>query len=249
MGDIAKYYYKSGQQKLFEEQLKRIKSLPEQSSDLYRSLFENALLEGDVEEMVKYGKELTQWAPGDLSINLDFSERLIEIGEHGRALEILNNTIDRLPTFPRLHYLLGKVYLAEGKIEEAIASIEKEIKNNSYLPDSYIVLGQIYLKKNDLQKSKKYFIEGQRRGPENPDALYGMGYVMFLLNQYEEALQLFHKAAQIVPGEPKMRLMLGYTYEKMGQRKLAQESFKTYLKLNPDANDKSDVESKINSLE
>ena len=46
LGDIAKYYYKSGQQKQFSEQLKKIKSLTKRSSDLFRSLFENALTRG-----------------------------------------------------------------------------------------------------------------------------------------------------------------------------------------------------------
>ena len=248
MGDIAKYYYKSGQQKQFEDQLKKIKSLSRRSTDLYRSLFENALLEGDAKEMIKYGKELTRWSPGDLRTNLEFSERLIEIKEYDEALKILYDTVDRLPSFPRLYYLISKIYLAKGDIPKAIKYINKEIENNPYLPDPHILLGQIYLKQKDLGKAKQHFTEAQRRGPEDPEALYGMGYISFLLRQYEEALQLFQKGAKVVPDEPKMRLMLGYTYVKMGQRELARESFKTYLELYPNAPDKGEIQAKINEL-
>ena len=115
LGDIAKYYYKSGQQKEFDEQLQKIKSLPKQSADLYRSLFDNALLEGNAEEMIKYGKELTRWSPGDLAVNLEFGEKLIEIKKYDDAFQVLSNTLDRLATFPRLHYLIGKNILGQGR--------------------------------------------------------------------------------------------------------------------------------------
>ena len=248
MGDIAEYYYKSGQHKLFVNQLKKIKLLPRRSTNLYRSLFKSASLEGDVKEMVKYGRELIRWAPGDLATNLEFSGRLIEIKEYSEALKILYDISDRLPSFPRLHYLFSKIYLAKGDIKGAIDSINREIKNNPYLLESYIFLGQIYLKEKNLPEAKKYFREAQKRGPEDPEALYGMGYVVFSLKQYEEALQLFQKAAQVVPNEPKIRLMLGYTYERMEQRKLAQESFKTYLELDPYAHNKKEIEAKVNAL-
>ena len=248
MGDIAKYYYKSGQQKLFTIQLKKIKSLPRQSSELYRSLFESASLEGDVKEMIKYGRELTRWSPGDLTTNIEFSGRLIEIREYAEALKILHDVSGRLPSFPRLHYLFGKIYLAKGDFKNAVASINQEINKNPTLLESYILLGQMYLKKKNLSEAKKYFREAQKRAPENPEALYGIGYVVFSLKQYEEALQLFQKAAQIVHNEPKIRLMLGYTYERMGQRKLAQESFKTYLELNPYGDDKEKIQKKVRDL-
>ena len=248
MGDIAKYYYKSGQQKLFLEQLKKIKSFPRQSSELYRSLFESALLAGDVGEMIKYGKELVLWAPGDLATNIEFGEKLIEVRKYEQALEILNNTLNRLPSFPRLNYLIGKVYLAKGNVEKAIKVVEKEIENNPHIAQSYILLGQIYLKQKDLVKAKKYFTEAQIKDGENPDALYGMGYVVFLLGQYELALELFQKVGRIIPGEAKIKLMLGHTYEKMGQQKLAEESFRLYLELRPDAHDKEQVRAKIEQL-
>ena len=248
LGDIAKYYYKTGQQLRFEEQLKRIKSLPNQSADLYRSLFENALLEGNVDEMIKYGRELTNWAPGDLSINLEFAERLIEVEKYDEAFKVLSSSLERLYSFPRLHYLFAKVHHGKGEIEKAFASIDIEIKNNPFISDPYILRGQIYLQQNDLVEAKRAYTDAQKRDPENPEVLYGMGYVVFLLEQYEEGLEFFLKAAQIIPNDPKMRLMMGYTYEKMGQRKLAEESFKTYLELTTDSDEKAKIEAKIKSL-
>ena len=245
MGDIAKYYYKSGQQKEFANQLEKIKSFPSQSKDLYKSLFENSLLNGDGEEMLKYGKELMNWAPGDLQANFEFAERLLEIKKYKESLDIIENISERLPTFPKLYYLKGLIYSARNNINGAIEQAMIEIKNNPHLVEPYLLLGQLYLVKKDLQQARKYYSDAYLKSSNHPDVLYGLGYTLFLLRRYEESLSFLQKLEQLDSGNFKAKLLLGYVFEKMDQRGLAVEYFKKYLELNPDANDKNKIKSKI----
>ena len=138
--------------------------------------------------------------------------------------------------------------MAKGDVEKAIEHIQKETEINPFLSEPYTLLGQVYLKQEKLQEAKKSFRTAYKKNLQSPEAIYGLGYTSFLLKQYEEALELLQKGTRIAPGESKMQLMLGYTYEKMGQRKLAEESFKNYLKLNPDATNKKEIQAKILEL-
>lgn len=248
VGDVAKYYFRSGQIKFFNEQLEKLKTMPNKNADLFKTLFESAMLEDDVEKIIKYGTELMTLSPGDLEFKISFAEILIESKNYDRALDVLVDVKNRLDTFPRLYYLISKIYLIKGDNDKALEMALKESVNNPNLPEAFTLLGDIYLKVDDLKQAKASYEKAQSRSPEYYDALYGLGYVYFKLNDYEMSLQLLQKANQIDPNDPFLARQMGYVFLKMGQRALAKESFNVYLKLAPDASDKAEISKILKSL-
>ena len=195
------------------------------------------------------GKEIIEISPGDLLYKVNLSEKLIEIKKYDEAFKILEDAIDRLDTFPRIMFLMSKIFFNKGELEKAISFVEKEIKNNPRIADSYNLLGSIYLKQDLLKKAKQAYTEAQRKDPENFQALYGLGFVNFNEAQYDASAQLFLKAAKVDPNNPLVRRQLGYVYMKLGQRTLAEEAFKVYLEIKPDADAKAEIQNIIATLQ
>lgn len=248
IGDIAKYYYKSGQVKLFEEQLAKLLALPNKTADLFRLLFESAILEDDANKVIEYGTELILISPGDLERKIIFAEYLIGAEKYEKAFEVLEDIKGRLDTYPRLYLLISKIFLIKGEFDRAIDMGKKEAKNNPGLPEIHVLIGDIYVKKEDMVNAKSSYETAQSINPDYFPSLYGLGYVNYRLGRYETALQLLQKANEIDSNDPNLARQIGYVYYKLGQRKLASESFKVYLNLSPAAKDKAEIQRLIRSL-
>lgn len=248
IGDIAKYYYRSGQVKLFDEQLERLKKLPNKTPDLFRTLFDSALLEGDVKKTIEYGKELMVVAPGDLETKINFAEFLITNKEYDLAFDVLEDIKSRLNTYPRLFLLISKIFLIKGDLDKAVEMAKRESQNNPSLPEVFVLIGDIFIKKDDLVQAKANYEKAQSINPDYYDSLYGLGYVNYKLGRYDSSLQLLQKASQLKDNDPLLTRQLGYVYYRLGQRDLAKEAFKIYLNLDPSAKDRNEIKRILRSL-
>ena len=52
-------------------------------------------------------------------------DALVQLGETQEALAPLNRSLELNPSLDRAHVLLGKVYSAQGKLDEALKHLEK----------------------------------------------------------------------------------------------------------------------------
>jgi tetratricopeptide (TPR) repeat protein len=78
--------------------------------------------------------------------------------------------------------------------------------------------------------------------------LFDKGQKQFNLRKFESALELFQKAFDTKP-LPGILFMIGQTHRNLGDNEAAIFSFKRYLKLAPDADNREQVETLIEELE
>ena len=69
---------------------------------------------------------------------------------------------------------------------------------------------------------------------------------LFLLLSFCASFYL--KAQKEEPNNPEIHKQLGFIFNASGQSSLAAESFENYLRLNPGASDKSEIEKYIRAL-
>ncbi len=89
--------------------------------------------------------------------------------------------------------------------------------------------------------------EGETRGdPQLERAMkaYELGQAAYNAAQYEEALGHFQEAASLY-GSPDFQYNIGLCYEKLDKPEEAIRAFETYLRAKPDANDRAQVEDRI----
>ena len=74
----------------------------------------------------------------------------------------------------------------------------------------------------------------------------------YSMGEYQDALEEYKKAQKLVPNYPDLYKAIGDVYEKFGgdnDLKAAIESYKQYLRLSPNADDKIEMQEKVAALE
>jgi tetratricopeptide (TPR) repeat protein len=90
-------------------------------------------------------------------------------------------------------------------------------------------------------------VSGASGQDASAQALYDKGARAYREARYEEAIDLFRRAYQIEP-HAELVYNLGQAYEKSGDVTRAVESFREYLKMSPNADDRAVVEARIKNL-
>lgn len=251
MSEIAINYYRSGQQKYFEDYKKKLEDMPDRDKSLYLFLIKASELDDKTDEMIKYSRELLKIEPGDLETRMQLAKILMDDKKYKEALSELELIEERLPTYPKLLYIKSKINLEMGKVDDAIKIAEDELKANPQSDEGNVLLGMIYTNsdKKDYMKAQNYYKEAQKINPKNIEALLGLAYINFEKNNIETSLDLYQKVIKLEPSYSYAHKQLGYVYKLLGQPSLAIEAFKVYLDLEQDAKDKDKINTIIKDLQ
>lgn len=206
-------------------------------------------LEDKTEETIQSYEKLLQSDPGDLKSAMEYGEFLITHNKISEAEVIFEKVKSKLPSYPKLKFYLANIKLLQGKEDEALVFAEEEIKLNPSLEYGHNLVGQIYTKKEDYAKALEHFKKAQQINQNSVEAILGLAWIKFQQNQIDAALDLYLKCAQLDPNNDFVHKQLGHAYKSLGQHQLAIESFKVYLELNPDAQDKGQIETMIKTMQ
>ena len=248
LGDIAIYYYRSGQMKKFENYMKRVENLPTKDQTFYEFLIRAAKLDERNQDVIKYAKELIKVNPGDLETRMILGEYLYKEKQYPSAVKFFESIIERLEGFPRAHYYLSKIFLEMGKIDDSLKYAEKEIKHNPTLEFGYYMRAECYKASKEFQKAINNYEKAISINGKYVEALMGLGWIKHRQNYYEEARELYLRAKKSDESNPEVYKRLGYVYKTTGNSGLAMESFQTYLDLYPAAPDRIKIEQEIKAL-
>ncbi|MBK23794.1 MAG: hypothetical protein CME70_07305 [Halobacteriovorax sp.] len=248
LGDIAVYYYRSGKTVEFKEYKKKIENLPNKDGDFYQFMIRASKVEDNNEDVIFYSRKLIETDPGNLKTRMVLGEYLLLSNRNKEALNEFLEIAKRLNTYPKIHYNLAKVYISLKQYDKAIASALEEIKQNPTLPYGHYIAGEIYRLTGDYAKATPYLEKAISKNSKLVPALMGIGFIKYRNNLYEQARQFYLKALKEAPNNPEIHKQLGYIFNASGQSSLAAESFETYLRLDPGAVDKAEIEKYIRAL-
>lgn len=249
LSQIGIFYYRSGQQKSYDNVKEKLTKLPHRDTSLHEFLIEAAKLDGKNEIVVEQSKKIIQLNPGDLKTRLALGKIYMDMDKYKEALIEFKAIESRLETYPKLQYYMSKLYLLTDNIDKAAELAQKEIKANPSVEDGYILLGDIYRKKREFLNAEKQYKKAQKINGENVDMLLGLATVNFKKSQYEIALDLFKKARDNEPSRAEIHKLLGDAYRKTSQSSLAIESYKMFLELSPNSKYKDEINTYIRMME
>ncbi len=244
-GEIAIYYYKSGQIKNFEESIKTLEKKFTRADKLYNFLIQSSALDHRANDVVKYSMQLIKVKPGDLKTRMLLVETLINLKRFDEALKFLGSIEERLPDYPKLLYYKSTIELARGNPAGAKELAMQEVKKNPGLVDGHILLGNILKTEGDYFKAEEHFKEAQKLMPNSAIAIAGMAYINFKKHQLESAIDLYNKSINLDSENAILRKELGDVYRQNGQNIDAVTQYKIYLELEPDTQYKGEIETYI----
>lgn len=248
LGDIAMYYYRNGKTAEFKEYKKIIEKLPRKDGDFYEFMIRSSEIEDNDQDVILYSKKLIGTDPGNLKTRMKLGEYYLKTKNNKEALSEFQEISKRLNTYPKVHFNVARAYINLKQYDLALRSAKEEIKQNPTLPFGHYIAGEIYRLTGENGKALPYFEKAISKNSRLVPALMGLGYIKYKRNLLEPAREFYKRALKEEPNNPEIHKQLGYIYNASGQASLAAESFETYLRLDPGAIDKPEIEKYIRAL-
>lgn len=246
---IGIYYYKSGQQKKYENIKKDLEKLPKRDPTIYKFLIESAKLDNDDKKLIKNSKALTQIEPGNLENRILLGKTLLNNEKFEESLKEFKYVESRLDSYPRLQYFMSKLYLLTENIDKSIELAQKEIKTNPQNIEGYVLLGDIYRKQKKYLDAEEKYKKAQKINDKNIDTLIGLSSINIKKSQFDIAIDLLIKARSVDPNRSDVHKLLGDAYRQIGQSALATESYKIFLELSPNSRYKDQIKSYLRLMQ
>jgi tetratricopeptide (TPR) repeat protein len=193
-------------------------------------------------------KELIEINPGDVKTRMLLGRSLAQVGRYDEALSALDGVTKRLSTYPQVYYLKAKVYLKIKNYKKAMEAGEMEKKNNPKIYHGHYILGETERLIGKYSKATKNLERAISIEPRNVESLMSLGWIKLNQSRYDIARELYLRAKKKAPSNPNIRKQLAFIYQGIGQGGLAVEEFKTYLKLYPNAPDRTQIQNQIRTL-
>ncbi len=248
MSTIATIYFRTGMVNEFKSYYKKVQDMPKKDEAFYEFLIGATKLEGAMVDFENYSKELLKINPGNLKVRMDLAEVYFQRGKFQDAVDELTTIKESLISYPKVHYMLAKVFIAQKNLKEAKKMAETELKLNPNLDSAHFIVGEVQRAEGLYRESVQSFEKAISLNPKSADPHMSLGWIKLNQNQIAEALELYSKAQRLEPSNPIVYRELGNCYKAAGQRAVAKEKYQDYLKLNPGAADKEEIEKKIKNL-
>jgi len=97
---------------------------------------------------------------------------------------------------PSLEYYLGRLDLAEGKLDAAIAELSEAAAQPPF-PDTASYLGSAYLKRHDLASAETWLRKAAELAPRDAAVQFTLGQVYKEAGRKEEAQQAFSRSEEL----------------------------------------------------
>lgn len=171
-------------------------------------------------------------------------------GDYDKAIEQLGIAIELEPTAKR-YGKRGLVYSEAGNYQAAITNYEKAIKLAPGYATAYNNLAWLYA--DTLETNLEEALELAQRAvelkPESPNYLDTLAWTYYKLGRHQEALDLYNKIIERNPKEePYLYRRRGHVNAEIGEVTAAIADLEMYLQLEPDADDRGEIEALISEL-
>jgi tetratricopeptide (TPR) repeat protein len=137
-------------------------------------------------------------------------------------------------------------------IDRSIALSEKGLKLTDKYAPLWDTLGRAYTFNTELKnyaRAHSFFDRALKLQPENAMINFHKGATYALEQKLDPAVEYLENARRLEPDLPDVHKFLGYTYRARRQNQEALNSFNTYLRLMPDAQEDQEVRKVIEELQ
>ena len=163
-------------------------------------------------------------------------DRLSEAEQHfGNALRIN-------PAFDTALIHLARIYLKEGRYNDAISIYGELINRNYKTAELYYNLAMAFGIQEKYNDSIKYFSKSLELNPDDPDTHNKMGSILLAAGKIDDSIGQFNESLRIKADQSAVYENLGTAYNQLGKYELAIQNWTRAIELNPgniDALDKA----------
>lgn len=172
-----------------------------------------------------------------LALNPDLAEVSVSLainysdqGDFAKAEEILQEVIEKEPTFLDARHVLGLVFSAQGKDDEAVEEFKRAQPPERNVISVRYNLGVSYCNQGRLDLAEEAFRQALELEPEFVPALYNLGLVLRDQGDFSGAERCFEEVVRLEPEEASGHFCLASLYDRRDPAR-AIPSWERYLDL------------------
>jgi Flp pilus assembly protein TadD len=146
-----------------------------------------------------------------------------------------SHSVSESPRKSRTHTNLGNAYLAEGRIEEALAEFATAVQLNPRSLAPHLGLGKVYLERGQIENAIQELETAVKINPNFGEARTTLGYAYTIQGRFDSAIQELQASIRLRPDFADAHNSLGQTYLAQGRLDEALAEIMTAVYLNPDS--------------
>ncbi|WP_420478144.1 tetratricopeptide repeat protein [Brevundimonas sp. FT23028] len=205
--------------------------------------------ETDPEAALAAFARATAASPDQTRITLAYAGHLLGMGRNDEALAVLNrpevNTADQTAD---VRFLRGAALEAMGRIDEAEGELWAALQAYPENPMLLNHLGYLWVDSGRrVEQGAEMIARAHAADPENGNIRDSLGWAQYRQGQYETAVSTLEDAVAKEPANPEINDHLGDAYWQVGRRREAQWQWNRVLTLDPDADQRAEIEQKLAS--
>ena len=169
-------------------------------------------------------------------------------GKSKEAVTQLEEAIGIAPDFYNAHNYLGLLYKADQRFEDAEKEFEIAQSLNETSPEPLINLSGLYIDGNQPDRAVEAGEKAVKRDARSAPAFFNLGLALYRASKFLRAQEALQRALDLAPKMVQVRLALANVFMKMGNVVGFREQLKLYIRENPKAKDRAEVERVLSEL-
>ena len=155
------------------------------------------------------------------------------LGDHAKALPILESGLQRDKASPDLNFWYGQNLIGAGKTKEGLRVLERVAAETDRFPEAYAVLGNQYYTQRDYARARPAFTRYLQLKPDAIAARAKLGNTLFKLRDYGRALAEFETVRLEWPDNVLVLVNIGNCHYQLGAYSKAVELLREALERDP----------------
>lgn len=194
---------------------------------------------GALEKALESYQSYSDRNPSDPSGYMERYKIFVRISRFDKAHGELAKVRGVFPKYPNLHFYTGALYSLEGNFNAAIQELAIELKNNEGNVPAMLELGKAHMEVGALDKALELFKKAMIIRPNDPLPKRMAGDANFKMKNYHGAIALYNAALTFDRMNPVLYRQRGLAYKALGDFAKANESFRKFYEMEPDADKQS----------
>jgi tetratricopeptide (TPR) repeat protein len=214
--------------------LTRALELDPNNNETLSALIALDLARKDAESVIRRVEARLARTPKDPAALLLASGAYARVGDAKRAEELLRRTIEVDGANVQAYDLLGRMYLSQQRLDEALAEFDALVKRQPRPVQALTLAGVILEAQKKPEEARQRYQQALAIDPDMPVAANNLAWMYVESgDNMDVALQLAQTATRRLPDNPAMQDTLGWVYYKKGLASLAVPPFERSVKLEP----------------
>jgi tetratricopeptide (TPR) repeat protein len=174
---------------------------------------------------------------------LYLAELYEDSGMPEKAIDLLEDLVDRYPDEEEYHEMLAGGYILIGKTTDALRQLDQMERRFGRNQDVIMQKRELYLRDGKFEKALEETGKLVEMAPRDTRYLLMMAEMHLDRGNKEEALALYRKVQELDPGDPYIHMSLADYYRKAGDNKASFRELKKGI-----ANPRLDIDTKVQVL-